>query len=118
MRYVYLTIGFIFVGLGFIGVWLPVMPTVPFLIVAAWCFSRSSPRFSRWLYNQPLFGPMLCDWNERGAIHPKAKLLAAISMVFGFSMFYFLVKPDLLWLIIVAAFFIASAAFVLSRPSR
>ena len=57
-------VGILFVVLGAIGAVLPLLPTTPFVLVAAWCFARSSPRLHRWLLESRLFGPMLRDWEE------------------------------------------------------
>ena len=66
--------------LGVIGLFVPVMPTVPFLLVALWCFSRSCARCERWLLEHPRFGPPLRDWREHRAVSLKVKRIA-ISMM-------------------------------------
>ena len=76
VRAIYLTIGIICLVLGILGVILPLLPGVPLLIVAAWCFARSSPKFERWLLNHPTFGPGIREWRARGAINTRAKILA------------------------------------------
>ncbi|MCH4554286.1 YbaN family protein, partial [Aestuariibaculum sp. L182] len=67
-RAFYFALGWVMVALGFIGALLPVMPTTIFLIIAAWCFGRSSPRFEKWLLEHPVFGPTLVQWQRHGAI--------------------------------------------------
>jgi uncharacterized protein len=66
--------------LGVIGLFVPVLPTVPFLLVAAWAASRSSPRLHRWLLAHPRFGRQLRDWNEAGVVPRRAKWLATVMM--------------------------------------
>lgn len=73
-------LGWIFVAVGAVGVFLPVMPTVPFLILAAFCFERGSPRLHRWLLEHSTFGPPLKDWREKRVIRPRAKILAVGSI--------------------------------------
>lgn len=105
------------VALGAIGAVLPLMPTTIFLIFAAWFFAKSSPRLEAWLLNHPQFGPVLRNWREKGAISARGKAAACGGMAFGFLVFLFAAKPGL-WLGLgVAAFFAASAAYVLSRPT-
>ena len=88
--------GFLFVGLAAVGVVLPVLPTTPFLLVAAACFARSSPRFYEWLLQNRVFGPLIRDWREHRCIPLHAKVLAVtlIAAVGGSSAIWF-VQP--LW---------------------
>lgn len=72
--------------LGIIGIFLPIMPTVPFILLAAACFGRASPRFHHWLHQHPYFGPMVQNWEERRAISRKGKYMAWSMMTFSCSM--------------------------------
>jgi len=69
LRGVYLAAGLAFVGLVFIGAFLPVLPTTPFLIVAVACFARSSKPLENWFLEHRRLGPILQEWRCRGAIH-------------------------------------------------
>ena len=115
MRRVYLVLGLVFVALGFVGVFLPVLPTTPFLILAAACFARSSRRLESWLLDHPRFGPMLRDWRERGAIPWKAKLMALAGMSAGFLVFWFTHRPGPLLTIGVVALMLTGLAYVYTR---
>ncbi|MBT8168420.1 YbaN family protein [Falsiruegeria litorea] len=87
MKYLWTLLGLMCVGLALIGVVLPLLPTVPFLLLAAFFFAKSSERLHTWLVTHRLFGPMILDWQNSGAIRPKAKTAATISIaaVFLFS---------------------------------
>ncbi|KYG62721.1 hypothetical protein AZI87_15675 [Bdellovibrio bacteriovorus] len=80
-RTIYFVFGWIFLGLGVIGIFLPLLPTTPFLLLTAFCFSRSSEKWHRWLINQPHLGPFILDWQLHGVIRPRAKILATALMV-------------------------------------
>ncbi|MBB3233570.1 YbaN family protein [Phyllobacterium endophyticum] len=116
-RTFYLALGWVMVALGFIGVLLPVMPTTIFLIAAAWCFSRSSPRFEKWLIEHPVFGPTLVQWREHGAVPVRVKWIACAGMASGYATFMYFARPSPLLGGVVAVLFIACAAYVLTRPS-
>jgi uncharacterized membrane protein YbaN (DUF454 family) len=75
--------------------WMPLMPGAVFLIIAAWCFARSSPRLEAWLLNHPTFGKTLRDWRSDGAIPRPAKMMACAGMTFGFVVFWFSADPSL-----------------------
>lgn len=81
MRLLYLSLGVLFTLLGMIGLALPLMPTTPFLIVAAFCFSKSSPRLHQWLLDLKAVGPALRDWEEGGVIRTKPKIFATIMII-------------------------------------
>lgn len=66
---------------GAIGIFLPFLPTVPFLLLAAFCFGRASVRLHTWLLAHPVFGPPVKNWNERGAISLQSKKLASVSII-------------------------------------
>ncbi len=117
MRGIWLVLGLLLAGLGIIGAVLPLLPTTPFLILAAACFARSSPRLEARILNHPQFGPLVRDWRERGAIPPKAKLLAVGGMTGGYTVFLLASDPALPLAIMVAALMALVAAWLLSHPS-
>lgn len=117
-RWLLLGLGWVFVGLGVVGAFLPVMPTTPFMLVALWCFAKSSGRFHSWLYHHRLFGPPLRQWEEHGRIPLSAKVVALASMVA--SMAYVIGFTDIsrTLLAVMATSCTAGAVFILSRPHR
>lgn len=115
-RALWLLAGWISLILGLIGIVLPLLPTTPFILLAAFCFQRGSDRLHRWLVNHPRFGPLIADWRERGAISRKAKRNAMIALVAVFGISLLLdVAPYIL--LIQAIALSAVAAFILTRPS-
>ncbi|WP_172294011.1 YbaN family protein [Pseudoruegeria sp. HB172150] len=114
-RHLFLVLGWLSVGLGMIGVVLPVLPTVPFMILAAFLFAKGSPRARDWLLNHAHFGPHIRDWEARGAISRRAKIAAAVTMAGVFLLSVLMgLRPMLL--AIQAACMIPAAIFVLTRP--
>jgi uncharacterized membrane protein YbaN (DUF454 family) len=115
-RIPYICLGWLMLALGFIGAFVPIMPTTIFLILASWFFARSSPRLEAWLLMHPRFGAVLRAWHAEGAIPRLAKIMACAGMVLGFALFWVGAHPRL-WVVLgVAAFFLASAIYVVSRP--
>ena len=93
MRTLYIIAGFLSLGIGIIGIFVPLLPTVPLVLLAAFCFARSSERLHNWLITHPRFGPMISDWNESGAIRPPVKRLATLSIALVFSVSLILSVP-------------------------
>jgi len=117
MRGLFLAAGLVCVALGFIGVFLPVLPTTPFLILAVACFARSSRRLENWMLDHPRFGPLLRDWRRRGAIPRRAKMMAFAGILAGYVLFWLGSNPGPLLATGVAAFMLTGLAYVLTRPS-
>ena len=76
----YKPLGFFFLGLGLAGIPLPILPTTPFILLSAWFFARSSPRWHQWLINSELFGPMIRNWEEQRCVSCRTKVVAISSM--------------------------------------
>ncbi len=111
------TAGFVMLGVGGLGIVLPLIPTTPFVLAAAACFSRSSPRFERWLTNHPVVGQPLRDWREARAISTRSKAIAIATMAVGFAVLMASGTHAALQ-VTVAAILLTCATFILSRPSR
>jgi uncharacterized protein len=116
-RILYLGLGWLSVGLGIIGIILPILPTTPFLLVAVWAFSRSSPELAEKLRNHPKAGPYIRAWQDHGVIPRMGKVLATLMMTA--TMVYLAAFSTLpLWAVLIAAVVFASVEmFILSRPS-
>ncbi|WP_024864141.1 YbaN family protein [Bartonella doshiae] len=117
LRIFYYILGWVMVILGIIGIVLPIMPTVPFLLVASWCFARSSPRFHHWLNNHRVFGPPIKQWEEKRAIPPFVKVFAVVSMTGGFLSFLVMVHPVLWFALLVAVILLLIIIYIITRPS-
>jgi len=104
------------VSLALVGVVLPVLPTTPFLLVAAWAFARSSPRLDAWLRAHPRLGPPLAAWEDRRAIPRKAKAIAGVSLPAGWLLLWS-GGPPVAASIAAGAVMLAAGVWILSRPS-
>jgi hypothetical protein len=114
-RYIYLICGWTAVALGLIGILLPVLPTTPFMILAAFLFTKGSPNARAWLIEHAHFGPHIQNWEASGAIAPRAKRTAVLMMAGVLSVSLFLGLPW--WLIGIQAICMGgAAAFILTRP--
>jgi uncharacterized membrane protein YbaN (DUF454 family) len=105
--------------LGIIGIFVPVMPTVPFLVVAGWAASRSSPRMHRWLLSHPRFGHILRDWYEAGVVPRRAKWITT-AMVSGSATMMLFITPAA-WLpaaLVLIACMVAVVWWLWRRPER
>jgi hypothetical protein len=88
-----LVAGYLTSGLALAGVFLPLVPTTPFLLLAAACFARSSPRMHRWLLSNPVFGPTLEQWRREHAIPRSAKRKAYLVVTATFALSIWAVEP-------------------------
>ena len=115
-RHLWMALGWASLGLGALGVLLPLLPTTPFLILAAYFFSRSSQRMHAWLLNHRVFGPPIENWRRHRAISTGAKLAALAAMALILAVSAAANIPA--WALAIQAVILASVAiFLLTRPT-
>ncbi|KZL12610.1 Inner membrane protein YbaN [Pseudovibrio axinellae] len=117
-KLLYLIFGLALVATGIVGIFLPLLPTTIFFILAAGCFARSSPRLESWILTHPKIGPSVIYWQEHRAIPKKAKFFAFSGLIFGYLMFLKMSHPNVLLAIAVALMVCAVAGYIASRPSK
>jgi uncharacterized protein len=97
-RYFWMACGALALLLGVIGIFLPLLPTVPFVLLAAWCFSRGSERWERWMLAHRVFGPIVRDWRATRAVPLRAKQLASVMMAIGSAWAWWAMPHTIGWL--------------------
>lgn len=110
-------LGFMFVGLGLAGVFLPLLPTTPFLLLAAGCFARSSPAFHDWLLTHRLLGPYIRDWERDRSIPLTAKVTAVSMMAASLSWMAFASNAPAIAVWMAGALLSCVAAWIITRPT-
>jgi len=108
--------GWISLALGFIGIFLPILPTTPFILLAAYCFSKSSPQLHHWLTHQPTLGPMIQNWERYGSISKRAKITATVTMVLFFSLSLFMLSVGILLKALLICMAAGVLTFIWTRP--
>ena len=118
LRLLLATLGWVFVGLAFVGVFIPILPTTGPVILAAFLFSKSSERFDHWLVSNRFFGSIVQDWREGRGFTVRAKVVAVVAIIVSFTI-------TSLWVVnglyVRAAFWVLAAgiaAYVVSRPTK
>lgn len=117
-RIVILTLGHIFLALGIAGAILPILPTTPFLLLAAYCYSKSSDRMHKWIITHKYLGPPMRDWQESGVIGIKAKVIATIMITLVIAWRFPLLNVELWIKILATAILIGVLIFIWTRPSN
>ena len=116
-KIILITIGWLCVGLAFVGTFVPGIPTTIFLIVALWAFAKSSKKFHSWLLNHKRFGPILQNWESHKVVPRKAKILMVILQISAIIIFHYSLQNIYLTvLLIITLVFVAR--YVLSLPSE
>ena len=115
MRWVWIGLGVAAVAVGAVAALVPLIPTTPFLLVAAFAFARSSERFHSWLTTHPRLGPPIRDWNEGRLVRRSAKWLATLSISLAFTFSVVLGLPA--WVLVAQAVVLSAVvAYIWSRP--
>ena len=116
-KIILITVGWCCVGMAFIGIFVPGIPTTIFLIVALWAFARSSKKFHSWLLNHKRFGPILQNWESHKVVPRNAKILMVILQISAVIVFHYSLQNIYLTvLLIITLIFVAR--YVLSLPSE
>ena len=116
-KYFLIGLGWLCVGVAFIGIFTPGIPTTPLLLVALWAFAKTSKRFHSWLLNHKRFGPILNNWEKHKVVPKNAKIIMVILQTFAVIMLYITTK-SLLFSGLLALLLIFVAWYVISLPSN
>ena len=112
-----ISLGWFCVGLGFIGIFVPGIPTTIFLIIALWAFTKSSKKLRNWLLNHKKFGPILNNWQQHKVVPRRAKILMVVLMSLASILFYYSLQ-NLYLTIGLVIILVLVAIYVISLPSK
>ncbi len=118
LRFVLAGGGMVCVGLGVAGLFLPVLPTTPFLLLAAALFARSSRRVYNWLLNHPVLGPIILEWREHRAMPRRAKRVALVLIAVSFTVSIVFFVPDWRGQLVMGAAGVVLWLWIWRIPSR
>lgn len=114
-RHLYLCLGYGSLALGVIGIFLPVLPTTPFVLLAVWFFARSNPAMAERLYRHPRFGHLLTTWRDQRAIPRRAKIYALTMLAVSYGLILWLMDSHVLPFVL-AIIMGSVALYIATRP--
>jgi len=114
-RLVALILAYFFLALAIVGIFLPGLPTVPFLLLTAWFAARGSDRLHSWLYAHAHLGKLLIDWEQQGAVSRTSKVIAVFMLMTSWVVMYHRLN-NVWWLVGISVLFVAIATYLVSRP--
>ncbi len=118
VRGTFIVLGFLSVGLGTAGTVLPVLPTTPFILLAAFFFARSSPRFDAWLVNHRLFGSLVRDWRAGRGLSVRAKTISLVAIAVTFTT-TIVFAIDATWLrILLVVIALSVSTYLIRLPTK
>ncbi|MCS6787035.1 MAG: YbaN family protein [Thiobacillaceae bacterium] len=118
LRLILAALGTLFLGLGLAGVFLPLLPTTPFLLLAAACYARSSRRIHRWLLAHPSFGPIIRQWQATRTMPRRAKRVALVLIALSFTVSIVFFVPDWRGQLVMALAGVILWSWVARIPTR
>lgn len=107
--------GWLAVSIGTVGIFLPILPTTPFMLLAAGCFAKSSEKFHRWLLGSPVFGSIIRDWQEQRGIRLGTKCWAMFVVVLTFSISIYIVNIQIIRIFLFGMMMV-SLVFIVRLP--
>ena len=118
MNLIWISLGILSLIAGFIGIFLPLLPTTPFALLAAFCFSKGSDDLHDWLLETKMFGPLIKDWEKYGVIRLRVKKMSTgmIGLLFGYTLIF--VHVDIWIKIVVMLSGVGVLSFIWTRPSK
>lgn len=116
VRRLWTALGLLALGIGGLGIVLPLLPTTPFVILAAFALSKGSPRLAETLHRHRVFGPIIAEWRANGAIAPRSKVFA-LGIMGGAFILSVALSFGTAILVVQALAMAGAAAFILSRPN-
>ena len=116
-KIILISLGWLCVSLGFIGIFIPGIPTTIFLIIALWAFTKSSKKLRDWLLHHKKFGPILKNWQEHKVVPRRAKILMVVLMIFASILFYYSLQKLFLTIGLIIILVLV-AIYVISLPSK
>ena len=116
-RMILISLGWLCVSLGFIGIFVPGIPTTIFLIIALWAFTKSSKKLRNWLLNHKRFDPILNNWQQHKVVPRRAKILMVVLMSLASILFYYSLQ-NLYLTIGLVIILVLVAIYVISLPSK
>ncbi len=116
LRVIVFISGWVSLIVGCLGIFLPLLPTTPFILLSAYCFSRSSERLHQWLITHPRMGPLIQDWVQYGSISTSAKTKASLLIVVLFTVTFLVVNVGLAVKGLISLIGICVLSFIWTRP--
>ena len=114
-RIILIVVGLVSLALGAIGIFVPLLPTTPFVLLSAIAFANSNERLHQWLLDHNVFGPLIEDWRRYGAISRPTKIISVLSMIAIVVMSLLMAVPT--YVVVIQALVLSiSATFIVTRP--
>ncbi len=117
MKLVYFVCAWLSFGLGVFGAFVPIIPTTPFMILAAFLFSKSSPKFHAWILGLPIAGPAIKEWGDHRVVRKRAKILCTTMISISLSIIWWKAPVHMALKVILTIVLVSVCMFILTRKS-
>lgn len=118
LRVLYIAAGFVFVAIGAAGMVLPLLPATPFILMALWCFTKSSKRLEDWIKAHPLFGPTIHRWKNHRVVPLSVKLTAYGSMAISLSLMIYSARVPQIAIVSTAVIMVIGVIYIWRCPTE